>query len=209
MLHLPEGLFLKLSNGRNIGPISNIQAAPGDTTHSKWVVTSNIGKHAVTIEPEMAKKIVPAFYRIKNNPPTAPQQNPLQHGGNMEALAKILRWDSAKPPPLPPGIRIEMWDDRHWDGMMKRLQNNERMPYTQVYNIGNYIKDWGARPNYVKERALRQLGKTFSDDGGVSSPEEHDQMMSTSRQVDADIEKIKAIHQQLMSNGYNFAAVRL
>ncbi len=102
-----------------------------------------------------------------------------------------------------------MMDTGHWDGLMKRMQNQEKLPYKVVYDIGDYIKSWSARPNFVRERALRKLKDSFPEEGGHATFDELEKMRATSAGVQQDNELISQIHRQLMDNGYNWNAVQL
>lgn len=48
-----------------LGPVSNINAAPGDSTGTRWVVTTDKGKFGVTMERNTAMTVVRQFYATK------------------------------------------------------------------------------------------------------------------------------------------------
>lgn len=65
VMNSEAGVFLNMASGKQIGPVFNIQAEKGDTTHSRWIVQTQLGSHAVIINPKNASSIVSNFFQYK------------------------------------------------------------------------------------------------------------------------------------------------
>lgn len=90
IIHQPgKGIWLQLASGKNIGPVSNIQAQQGDQTHSNWIVTSTVGQHAVTINPQKATAIVSNFFKAKK------KEDEYMHGSTMGLMGGMSNQQNA------------------------------------------------------------------------------------------------------------------